>query len=158
MEHHRSIVRTSEMTQPIRIVRILTRLNIGGPAIHAALLATRLDPARFRTCLVVGAPDATEGDLSDLIDPARSTLIRLAALRRPIHPWRDMVAFIGILRVLWRERPHIIHTHMAKAGTLGRLAGLLYNGCGPGRARGQRAMLLHTFHGHVLEGYFPLWL
>jgi len=52
------------------------------------------------------------------------------------------------------ERPHILHTHMAKAGALGRLAGILYNRFGHGRRPGQRAMLIHTFHGHVLEGYF----
>ena len=142
----------------IRIVRILTRLNIGGPAIHAALLCGRLDPARFHTCLVCGTPDATEGDLSDLVDRSRTQLIRVSALRRPIHPWRDAVALAQIVRILWRERPHIIHTHMAKAGLLGRLAGCLYNLCGPGSTPGARARLIHTFHGHVLEGYFPLWV
>lgn len=134
---------------------MLTRLNIGGPAIHAALLSNRLDPERFSTCLVAGEPDATEGDLSDLVDREQVALRRLRSLKRPLHPWADVVTLVHLLRILWKERPQLIHTHMAKAGALGRLAGLLYNGLGPGHGRGARAVLVHTFHGHVLEGYFP---
>src|SRR3989338_1524823 len=72
-----------------KILRILTRLNIGGPAIHAALLTTRLDPRRFPTCLVVGEPDPTEGDLSGLIDADSARLVRVNSLRRPIRPLAD---------------------------------------------------------------------
>jgi len=143
---------------PVKILRILTRLNIGGPALHAALLTTRLDPRRFSTCLVVGEPDPTEGDLSGLVDTTSVRLIRLSSLRRPIRPWADALTWWSLLRIVWQERPHLIHTHMAKAGALGRLAGLCYNTIGPGHTTGSRATLIHTFHGHVLEGYFPGWL
>ena len=141
-----------------KILRILTRLNIGGPAIHAALLTTKLNPRRFATCLVVGAPDSTEGDLSGLIDAGSARLIRLNSLRRPIRPWSDLVTFQRLLRIVREERPQVIHTHMAKAGALGRLAGWWYNTLGPGRAARARAILIHTFHGHILEGYFSPWL
>ena len=141
-----------------KILRILTRLNIGGPSIHAGLLSTRLDPRRFSTCLVVGEPDPTEGDLSGLIDAASARLIRLKSLRRPIRPWADLRTLWQLLGIVRRERPRIIHTHMAKAGALGRLAGCWYNTLGPGRTAGARAILIHTFHGHVLEGYFSGWL
>lgn len=140
-----------------RILRVLTRLNIGGPSRHAALLATQLDPQRFTTCLAVGEPDPTEGDLSSLIQDRGVRLVRVRALRRPIHPWADALALGQLVRLIWRQRPHLIHTHMAKAGALGRVAGFLYNAFGPGRRPGARAILLHTFHGHVLEGYFPHW-
>lgn len=140
-----------------KILRILTRLNIGGPALHAAILTTRLD-ARFTTCLVVGEPDSTEGDLSGLIDAGSARVIRLNSLRRPIRPWADLVTFRRLLRIVRQERPQVIHTHMAKAGALGRLAGWRYNAAGPRRAEGARAVLIHTFHGHVLEGYFSGWL
>lgn len=140
-----------------KILRIVTRLNIGGPAIHAALLSTKLDPRRFSTCLVVGEPDSTEGDLSGLIDAGSAQLIRLNSLRRPIRPWADLVSFWRLLRIMRQERPPLIHTHMAKAGALGRMAGWWYNTCGPGRRPGARAVLIHTFHGHVLEGYFSGW-
>lgn len=140
-----------------KILRVITRLNIGGPAVHAALLSTQLAPQRFSTVLVVGKPDPREGDLRELLQGERVRLIRLTSLRRPIRPWADLVTFIRLLGIVWTERPQLIHTHMAKAGTLGRLAGLAYNRIGPGRWA-ERAILLHTFHGHVLSGYFPGWV
>lgn len=143
---------------PIKILRVVTRLNIGGPSIHTTLLSTRLNPCRFVTCLVVGEPEAEEGDLSELVRGPQTRVIRVATLRRPIRPWTDLVALVRLLGIVWQERPHILHTHMAKAGALGRLAGLLYNRLGPGRRPGRRAILIHTFHGHVLEAYFPRWL
>ncbi len=142
---------------PAKIVRVITRLNIGGPSLHAACLSTGLDPRRFSTCLVVGEPEATEGNLTGLVQGSVARIIRLPTLTRPIRPWADLRTLAGLLRLVWRERPAIIHTHMAKAGALGRLAGFLYNGVGPGRRPGRRAVCLHTFHGHVLEGYFPGW-
>lgn len=142
----------------MKIVRILTRLNIGGPSHHVAILSTRLDPKRFDTCLVVGEPERSEGDLSGTFVAPTCRVVRIKSLRRPLGPWRDGVSWIRLVRILWRERPEILHTHMAKAGALGRLAGILYNRLGPGRAPGKRATILHTFHGHVLEGYFPPWI
>jgi len=140
----------------MKVVRILTRLNIGGPAVHAALLSTRLDPARFATWLVVGAPDATEGDLSALVCGSQTRLLRIGTLKRPIRPWADLVSCIRLIRILWTIHPQVIHTHMAKAGALGRMAGLLYNRIGPGHR--SHAAVVHTYHGHVLEGYFTPWL
>jgi glycosyltransferase involved in cell wall biosynthesis len=152
MTHRRAMTAPSGGSARIHIVRIVTRLNIGGPAIHVALLTKSLDPARFSSCLVIGRPDATEGDLRDLLDGVRATILDLPSLQRRLHPIADLWTLARLARILWRQRPDLIHTHMAKAGTLGRLAGLLYNGIGPGRRR--RARLIHTFHGHVLDGYF----
>ena len=72
-------------------------------------------------------------------------------LVRPISPLRDLRALWAIYRALREWRPDIVHTHQAKAGSLGRLAALAYN-----RTRGNagRARLVHTYHGHVFEGYF----
>lgn len=140
--------------RPLRVVRIITRLNIGGPSVHATLLSTQLDPARFSTCLVVGVSEQDEGDVTAWVQGSQARVVRLRTLCRSIHPWADVVTLGAILRVLWQERPQIIHTHMAKAGALGRLAACVYNGIGPGRAPAARASVLHTFHGHVLEGYF----
>lgn len=145
---------TMEAQSPRRILRIITRLNIGGPSIHATLLSTGLDPREFSTVLVVGEPQTGEGDLSALVDGPGVRMIRLKTLRRPLRPWADAVSLVRLLRIVWQERPHVIHTHMAKAGTLGRLAGVIYNRLGPGRRPEARAVLVHTFHGHVLEGYF----
>lgn len=137
----------------IRILRIVTRMNIGGPALHVGLLSMRLDRTRFSTWVVVGSSDEAEGDLSALLDPSAGVeAIRLPQLRRAIRPWADAACLIRLVHICARVRPHIIHTHMAKAGTLGRLAGMLYNAVYGWR--GDRARLVHTFHGHVLEGYF----
>ncbi|MBI2093589.1 MAG: glycosyltransferase family 4 protein [Candidatus Omnitrophica bacterium] len=140
----------------IKIIRIITRLNIGGPSVHVGLLSSRLDPLRFETVLVSGRSAPDEGDLGETMQKQGVRLLRIPNLRRQLNPFRDLLAFAALWRILWREQPRIIHTHMAKAGTLGRLVGILYNAVGPGRRH--RAMLIHTFHGHVLEGYFPLWL
>ena len=141
----------------MKIVRVITRLNIGGPSLHAACLSIGLDPRQFSTCLVVGEPEATEGSLLGLVEGSAARVVRLSTLIRPIRPWADLWTLARLLRIVWRERPAVIHTHMAKAGALGRVAGFLYNGVGPGRRPRRRAVLLHTFHGHVLEGYFPGW-
>lgn len=142
------------MTPPRKILRIITRLNIGGPAVQAVLLSTRLEPQRFSTCLVMGEPGAAEGDLGELLQGHETLCIRVKTLSRAVHPWADAVTLVRLLLICWQERPQIIHTHMAKAGALGRLAGALYNWVGPGHRPGKRAALIHTFHGHVLEGYF----
>jgi len=140
--------------KPVRILRILTRLNIGGPSVHAALLATRLDPERFETDLVVGRPEPSEGDLTQDLVRKGARVIQIDSLRRPLHPWRDAVTFVRLLRFMGARRPRILHTHMAKAGALGRAAGLVYNHVGPGRRAACRLKRIHTFHGHVLQGYF----
>lgn len=127
-------------------------MNIGGPSIHVALLSGELDPRRFATCLVVGTPDAKEGNAVGLVDGRRARLVLIRSLRRALHPLRDAVSLGRLIALMWRERPQVIHTHMAKAGALGRTAGMLYNRLGPGRRR--PAVIVHTFHGHVLEGYF----
>ena len=142
----------------MKILRVVTRLNIGGPSLHVLLLSAQLDPQRFTTCLVAGEPASTEGDLSELARGAGVRMFRLSSLRRSIRPWADLVALVQVLRIVTGERPEIIHTHTAKAGTIGRLAGILYNRFGHGQTPGARAILVHTFHGHVLEGYFPVWM
>lgn len=136
----------------MKILRIVTRMNMGGPALHVSLLSNGLDPSRFSTTLVVGQTDPDEGDRISWVKEGPARLFVLPSLRRAMHPWRDLKSFAAILRILWKERPDIVHTHTAKAGALGRLAGISYNQWGPGRRK--RAVLIHTYHGHVLEGYF----
>jgi glycosyltransferase involved in cell wall biosynthesis len=129
--------------EPIRVVRVIARLNIGGPAIHATLLTARLDPARFQTTLVTGTEDAGEGNYLAL--HGREAAVELIPdLGREIRPLRDLRTLAALMRVIRRVRPHVVHTHTAKAGAVGRLAAML---CGV-------PVVVHTFHGHVLRGYF----
>jgi glycosyltransferase involved in cell wall biosynthesis len=134
---------------------MVTRMNIGGPSLHVAVLSNQLDPERYSTCLVVGRTEQGEGSRLPWVDAGPARVVRINALCRPIRPSGDLRAFFQILRVIWREQPQVIHTHMAKAGWLGRSAGWIYNRFGPGRPPGKKAIVIHTFHGHVLEGYFP---
>jgi glycosyltransferase involved in cell wall biosynthesis len=136
------------LSEPIRVVRIIARLNVGGPAIQAITLTKHLEPLGYRTTLVRGREDAEEGDMDYLADALAVHPVLVPTLRRS-PGWGDLGALATLAGVIRRERPHIIHTHAAKAGTLGRLAGWA-SGLAPGR----RPVLIHTFHGHSLTGYF----
>jgi len=133
----------------IRILRFIARLNVGGPSIHVYLLTTGLDSRRFRSTLVTGRISPQEGDMGYLFQSALEQPVIIEALQREISPLMDTKAFLQILRVLRRERPHIVHTHTAKAGTTARLAAIVYNHLFNGNAH-----TVHTFHGHVFSGYF----
>ena len=106
----------------MRVVRVITRPNVGGPAIQAMTLSDRLASRGFETVLVHGQLDAGEGDMRYLLPPSVDVKY-LAALRRPLAPAHDGVALAQLLDVMRDFRPQIVHTHMAKAGTLGRAGG-----------------------------------
>jgi glycosyltransferase involved in cell wall biosynthesis len=144
--------RAHERTEssPARVVRVITRLNIGGPSIQAVSLSDRLRGHGFETTLVHGRLGPGEGDMSYLL-PAGLEARYLPELQRSIAPLDDARALMKIYRLLARVRPAIVHTHMAKAGAVGRTAAILYNRT-VGRHRPAR--IVHTYHGHVLEGYF----
>ena len=135
----------------IKILRIIARLNVGGPAIHVALISAGLDKDRFETVLVCGRLGKGEADMSDYARSMGVKPYRIPELGRELDLFGDLIAFIKIYRLIQREQPDIIHTHTAKAGTLGRGAGILYNSFRP---RHRRAKLIHTFHGHIFNGYF----
>lgn len=133
------------------ILRIIARLNVGGPARHVALLNAGLESRGHRTLLVFGALDTGEASLEGPAVESGIPLVRVEDLGRHVRATSDLRAFIALLRLIFRERPDVVHTHTAKAGTLGRLAATAYNWTRP---RGRRALVVHTFHGHVFEGYF----
>lgn len=140
----------SRMSSDVRIARIITRLNIGGPAIQALTLSSSLGTHGFQTLLAHGQTDVGEGDMRSVLHSAPYESEYIASLGRPVRPARDLRALWAIYRMLGRFQPSIVHTHTAKAGTLGRLAMLAYNQSG-GR---KKAKAIHTYHGHVFEGYF----
>ncbi|MGE3889151.1 MAG: glycosyltransferase [Vicinamibacterales bacterium] len=128
----------------IRVLRVIARLNIGGPAIHATLLTERLDPARYDSRLVAGTVEPGEGDYLGLHQRAVPGLVTIPALGREIRGPSDLRTLMSLVRIIREFKPHIVHTHTAKAGAVGRAAALL---CGV-------PVVVHTFHGHVLRGYF----
>jgi len=132
------------------VLRVITRLNIGGPSIQAIRLSRSLAAEGFETLLLHGRVGESEGDMGYLMEGGGVRAQRIDALARPIAPWSDARAFAAIARAIADFRPHIVHTHMAKAGVLARTAALLDKRMHPSR----RTRLVHTYHGHVLEGYF----
>jgi len=138
--------------EKIKILRIIARLNIGGPARHTVLLNRGLNKDIFQTILVHGVVDKDEGDMGYLACEKGVRSVIIPELSRRIS-WRsDLVAFWKLHRLIKKEKPDIIHTHTAKAGTLGRLGGIAYKLFSGSKVAHPK--LIHTFHGHVLYGYF----
>jgi glycosyltransferase involved in cell wall biosynthesis len=133
--------------EPIKVLRVIARLNMGGPALHVAYLTAGLADRGYKTTLVAGTVGIGEESMEFVVQQRGVTIVRLEQLFREISPVRDLLAAVRLARLIRRERPHILHTHTAKAGAIGRVAGLL-----AGRAR--PPIVVHTFHGHVLRGYF----
>ena len=144
------------MMMKMKILRIIARLNIGGPARNAVILSEGFPD----TVLVCGEVDNSEGDMMYLAREKSIKPIIVEELGRELSWKDDWAAFWKIYEIIRREKPDIIHTHTAKAGALGRLAGMFYNlvnlaGCPVSQpARLTRCKLVHTFHGHVFSGYF----
>lgn len=134
---------------PVRVLRLITRLNIGGPSIHAVALTDRLTARGFETRLIHGRLGVGEGDMRYLVPPGVDAR-ELASLGRSVAPLQDARALAAVRGLIRDFQPHIVHTHMAKAGLVGRAAAALHN-----RTAGTRRIkIVHTYHGHVLEGYF----
>lgn len=131
------------LTDPIRVAQVITRLNVGGPALLVLVTAERLDPHRFTSVIVHGTPSASEGDIRALRSTNCPTRY-IPTLQREISPLADLRALLSLIREFRRLRPAIVHTHLAKAGLLGRVAA---------RMTGV-PVVVHTFHGTVFEGYF----
>jgi len=145
----------------MKILRIITRLNIGGPARNAVFLTEGIP----RTILVCGEVSEDEGDMMYLAREKGIEPVIVPELGRELSIVNDWKAFWKIYRIISRERPNVVHTHTAKAGTLGRGAVILYrllrrfaprNDMVDSRFRGndRTVILVHTFHGHVLHSYF----
>src|SRR5438270_13969950 len=120
---------------------------MGGPALHVAYLTAGLAERGYETTLVAGSLARGEDSMAFVADARDVQVVKIDELGREISPLRDLVATFRLAGLIRRERPQILHTHTAKAGTVGRLAALL-----AGEAR--PPIVVHTFHGHVLRGYF----
>ncbi len=145
---------TSE--QPIqrnnkKVLRVITRLNIGGPSIQAVSLTARLKAFGYNSLLVHGALSPGEGDMGYLLRREGVEALKLQKLQRSVNPKTDFDAACQLYRLLCDFEPDVVHTHTAKAGALGRLAARFYN-----LTHGRRhpVRIVHTYHGHVFDGYF----
>ena len=131
----------------IKVLQVIARMNVGGPAVIVADLMRGLDHSRFNQRLITGYCAEDEADyLETVATDIQAT--RIAGLGRSISLLADARAFFKLIWLIKSERPDVIHTHTAKAGVLGRLAAILAGGS---------ALRIHTFHGHLLHGYFSGW-
>ena len=136
-----------ESAKKIKVLQIIARMNVGGPAVIVADLMRGLDSSRFEQKLITGYCAENEADYLEAV-ATDITATRVGGLGRSISPMADAKAFFALVALIKRERPDVIHTHTAKAGVLGRLAAILAGGS---------AIRIHTFHGHLLHGYFAGW-
>jgi glycosyltransferase involved in cell wall biosynthesis len=132
--------------EPIPVLRVIARLNIGGPAIQAISLTALMQARGYATRLVRGSESSEEGTMDDLAQRMGVAPTLVASMRRDPGPG-DVRALAQLVRIARRDRPALVHTHAAKGGTLGRVAVLL-------AFPRKRPAVVHTFHGHSLTGYF----
>jgi glycosyltransferase involved in cell wall biosynthesis len=130
----------------IRVLRVIARLNVGGPSIQALTLTKLLEPFGYQTTLVRGLEGPREGSMDHLARELGIHPRLMTSLRRSLGV-NDLVAMLQLTRLVRSTRPHLIHTHAAKAGALGRLACIVAGDAAP-------PVRVHTFHGHVLSEYF----
>ena len=132
------------MAPQVKVMQIIARMNVGGPAVIVAELMRGLDKSEIEQILVTGFCDENEADYLDTVaTDIKAT--RIAGLGRSVSIVADVNAFFGLVSLIRKYKPDVIHTHTAKAGVLGRAASLL---------AGRGAIRVHTFHGHLLHGYF----
>lgn len=134
---------SSVTDRPIRILRIINRFNLGGPTYNVAYLSKYISPD-FETLLVGGAKDDTEASSDFIVSNLGLQPVIIEEMKREIDLKNDFAAYKKIKKIIQEFKPDIVHTHAAKAGTVGRLAA--YN-CGV-------PIIIHTFHGHVFHSYF----
>jgi glycosyltransferase involved in cell wall biosynthesis len=135
------------LAEPIRVLRVIARLNVGGPALHVAYLSAGLQERGYETTLVAGELARGEESMAAVAEGRGVEVLAVSELHREVSPVRDLVAAFRLAGLIRKLRPHVVHTHTAKAGAVGRVAVLL-SGARP------RPIVVHTFHGHVLRGYF----
>ena len=135
------------MAEPIRVLRVIARLNMGGPAIHVSNLAAGLETRGYHTTLVAGSLARGEDSMAYVAERLGVSVVSMPEMQREVAPLYDAKSIRRLTAIMREERPHILHTHTAKAGALARAAALV-------AGKGRPPIVVHTFHGHVLKGYF----
>lgn len=129
---------------PVRVMRIIARMNVGGPAVQVSGLMRGFSSADFDHRLYTGYCDIDEADYLDVVATDVQS-IRIQGFGRRVNLGGDVKAFLSLVSAIRDFKPHIIHTHTAKAGFIGRLASVFSL---------HPSIRVHTFHGHLLNGYF----
>ena len=148
-------VADTDHTPRTRVVRIIDRLNIGGPAKHTVWLTAGLDPDEFETTLVTGTVPPGEGDMGYFAEAASVRPFVIKEMSRELS-LSDILVLVKLLGLLFRLKPDIVHTHKSKAGAVGRLAAIIYRWITPSALllRPRKCRILHTYHGHIFHSYY----
>jgi glycosyltransferase involved in cell wall biosynthesis len=125
-------------------MRIIARMNVGGPAVQVSGLMHGFNAVEFDHRLYTGFCGADEADYLETV-AKNIKAIRIGGFGRRVSLVGDVKAFITLVKAIREFKPNVIHTHTAKAGFLGRLASIVSF---------QSSIRVHTFHGHLLHGYF----
>lgn len=133
--------------RPIKVLHVVTRMNTGGVAVLLDDLMTSFNPHLIEATLLTGSCDETEEDYLSIRKPTYQ-LIRVAHLQKKFNLQRDLEAFFEIRRTIRNLEIDVVHTHTSKAGLIGRLAASTVK---------PKPVRVHTFHGHLLTGYFSSW-
>ena len=134
----------TEDANPIRVMRIIARMNVGGPAVQVSGLMRGLRATEFDHRLYAGFCADDEADYLDTV-ATDVTALRIEGFGRRVSLRGDIKAFLSLIKEIRSFQPHVIHTHTAKAGFLGRIASIVSF---------HPSIRVHTFHGHLLNGYF----
>lgn len=139
----------------MKIVRIIARLNVGGPARHVVWLDEALREGEFRSVLLTGRVPEGEEDMSYFAEAHGVEPVFIEEMSRELSA-QDIVSFWKVYRRILLEKPDVLHTHTAKAGTVGRAAGFAYRWLSPKTLLGKPRpiKIIHTFHGHIFHGYY----
>ena len=133
--------------EPIRVLRVIARLNVGGPSLHVTYLTEGLEARGYRTTLAAGKISGGEGDMAFVAAGRGIDVEWIPHLQREVSALRDIAVVSHLAALIRRERPHVLHTHTSKAGAVGRIAAVA-----AGRFR--PPVIVHTFHGHMLKNEF----
>lgn len=128
----------------IKVMRVIARMNVGGPAVQVSGLMRGLSTSEFDHRLYTGYCAKDEADYLDTV-ATDVNAVRIEGLGRRVNLVGDLKAFVSLVKEIRVFKPDVIHTHTAKAGFLGRIASIVSL---------HRSIRVHTFHGHLLHGYF----
>jgi glycosyltransferase involved in cell wall biosynthesis len=128
----------------IRVLHLVTRMNVGGVAVLIDNLLDNIDSSKYEVLLVTGSCEAPEGDYLDSRNP-KYRFIRLATFHKSLDIKDDVSSVVSLTKIIREFKPDIIHTHTSKAGLYGRVLARLFS---------PKSKIVHTFHGHLLVGYF----
>jgi len=132
---------TEQKSEKLKIVHLITKLELGGAQVNTIYTYQHLDPAQFEAWLVTGA-----GGMLTQSVLKKENLIILDTLVREINPLKDFKTYSRLKKLFRKIRPDVVHTHSSKAGILGRLAA---------SAAGV-PVIIHSVHGFSFSPYQSL--